>query len=320
MRITLATLTALVSIGAAQAESPDEPAADTSASPVIITQVMDSYPAISPDGDNLLFQSNRSGRWALYLADITGENVRMLLDSGNDPVVPSWSPDGAMIAYAATVDGQSEIFVMQADGSQSRRITNDPGDDSHPHWSADGRIIFNSARTTPDRNADWSDQWHEVFSMDASGENIIQHTKCEAVCTFATPSPDGRMITYRKVINAPGRDWDQSAIEKNSEIFVAKLDGAEERNISNDPGFDGWPVWSPDSKWVLYASNRDGVPNAAQIYLTSPVGKSTRRITTGPWSNAQPSFSPDGSTIYSYRLLEGEGFEYGHIAAHPSGL
>ena len=312
MRLALATLAAILSVSAAKAEPVAEP--------VIVTQVMDSYPAVSPDGKTLLFQSTRSGRWALYLADINGDNVRTLLDSGNDPVVPSWSPDGSMIAYAATVDDQSEIFVMQADGSQSRRLTDDPGDDSHPHWSTDGRIFFNSARKTPDRNADWSDQWHEVFSMDAAGGNIIQHTTCQAVCTFSTPSPDGRMITYRRVINAPGRDWDQSAIDKNSEIFVAKLDGSGERNISNDPAFDGWPVWSPDSKWVVYASNRDGVPNAAQIYLASPDGKTVRRISDGPWSNAQPSFSPDGRTIYSYRLLEGEGFEFGHIAAYPAGL
>ena len=313
MRLVLATITAVLSFSAAQAEP-------VPAEPVIVTQVMDSYPAVSPDGKTLLFQSTRSGRWALYLADTTGDNVRVLLDSGNDPVVPSWSPDGSMIAYAATIDDQSEIFVMQADGSQSRRITNDPGDDSHPHWSSDGRIFFNSARTTPDRNADWSDQWHEVFSMDTAGGNIIQHTKCQSVCTFATPSPDGRMITYRKVINAPGRNWDQSAIDKNSEIFVAKLDGTGERNISNDPAFDGWPVWSPDSNWVAFASNRDGVPNAAQVYVASPDGKTTRRITTGPWSHAQPSFSPDGAAIYAYRLFEGDGFEYGHIAAYTTGF
>jgi len=312
VRLALATIVAVLSFSAAQAE--------LKADPVIVTQVMDSYPAVSPDGKALLFQSTRSGRLALYLADISDDNVRLLLDSGDDPVVPSWSPDGSMIAYAATVDGQSEIFVMQADGTQSRRLTNDPGDDSHPHWSADGRIFFNSARTTPDRNADWSDQWHEIFSMNADGGEIIQHTNCRAVCTFATPSPDGRMITYRRVIDAPGRNWSQSAIERNSEIFVATLDGADERNISNDPAFDGWPVWSPDSKWIAFASNRDGVPNAAQVYVTSPNGKTTKRITTGPWSHAQPSFSPDGSTIYAYRLLEGDGFEFGHIAAYATGF
>ena len=282
-----------------------------------LRKIRDSYPAVSPDGKTLLFQSTRSGRLALYLTDIDGDNLRLLLDSGNDPVVPAWSPDGSMIAHAATIDGQSEIFVMNADGTGSRRLTHDPGDDSHPHWSSDGRIFFNSARTTPDRAAGWSDQWHEIFSMDAEGEGIIQHTNCQAVCTFATPSPDGRMITYRKVIDAPGRNWVQTPIERNSEIFVANLDGSNPRNISNNPAFDGWPVWSPDSKWVLYASNRDGVPYAAQIYLASPDGKTVTRITDGPWSHAQPTFSPDGKTVYAYRHSEGDGFEFGHIAAYP---
>lgn len=290
--------------------------AAASANPVAVTQVSDAYPAVSPDGKTLLFQSNRSGRWALYLADIDGSNVRLLLDSGNDPVVPSWSPDGAMIAYAANVGDQSEIFVMHADGSGSRRLTDDPGDDSHPHWSSDGRIFFNSARTTPDRSADWSDQWHEIFSMDADGGGVIQHTNCRTVCTFGSPSPDGRMIAYRKVTHEPGRNWSQAAIERNSEVFVANIDGSDERNISNDPAFDGWPVWTPDSKWVVFASGRDGVVNAGQIYAASPDGRAARSLTGGAWSNVQPAMAPDGRGLFTYRLFEGDGYEFGHVARY----
>ena len=55
---------------------------------------------------------------------------------------------------------------MNADGSGIVQLTRTNGDDSHPHWSADGsRIMFNSSRTTPDSAADWSKQWHELFSM-----------------------------------------------------------------------------------------------------------------------------------------------------------
>jgi TolB protein len=290
--------------------------ASTPAEPVAVTQISDAYPAVSPDGKTLLFQSNRSGRWALYLADVEGSNVHLLFDSRDDPVVPSWSPDGSMIAYAATVDDQSEIFVMSADGSGSRRLTNDPGDDSHPHWSSDGRIFFNSARTTPDRNADWSDQRHEIFSMNAEGGEIIQHTTCRAVCTFGSPSPDGRMIAYRKVTRESGRNWSQAAIERNSEVFVANVDGSGERNISNDPAFDGWPVWTPDSKWVVFASGRDGVANSGQIYAASPDGSAVRKLTGGAWSNVQPTMAPNGRSLFTYRLLEGDGYEFGHIARY----
>ena len=191
-------------------------------------------------------------------------------------MTPSWSPDGRRIAFAATVADQSEIFVMDADGSNRRRLTDSPGDDAHPHWSADGRVFFNSARTTPDPKADWSRQWHEVFSMRPDGTDLRQHTRCRTVCTFPTPSPDGRRIAYRKVVDIPGRNWDQSDGKRNSEVFVADLDGANERNLSSHPAFDGWPVWSPDSRWVAFASARDGMKNVGQVYVVGARGRRAR--------------------------------------------
>src|SRR5262245_30514483 len=81
------------------------------ASPNFVTHVQDAYPAVSPDGAAMVFQSTRNGRWALYVSDLEGANVRVLVDSGDDPVVPAWSPDGRRIAFAATADGHSEIFM-----------------------------------------------------------------------------------------------------------------------------------------------------------------------------------------------------------------
>jgi Tol biopolymer transport system component len=162
------------------------------------TPVVDAYPSLSPDGRRLLFQSNRSGRWSLYLAKTDGEDARVLLDSGDAPVSPAWSPDGALIAYAATVAGQSEIFVMKSDGTGRRRMTFDPGYDSHPHWSRDGRLFFTSSRATPDRPSDRKIEVGEIFSMKADGSDLRQHTHCHTLCTFPSPSSDGTKIAYAR--------------------------------------------------------------------------------------------------------------------------
>ena len=115
-----------------------------SAGAQFVTHVQDSYPALSPDGRTLVFQSNQSGGPALYVSDADGGSARVLVDSGDNPVTPSWSPDGRQIAFAATVGGNSEIFVINADGSNRRRLTNDPADDSHPHFARSGRLFSNS--------------------------------------------------------------------------------------------------------------------------------------------------------------------------------
>jgi len=288
--------------------------------PPPLTRVEDAYPSLSPDGKRLLFQSTRSGRWALYTADPDGASVRLFVDTADDPVVAAWSPSGQQIAYAATTEGQSEIFVINADGSARKRLTQDPGDDSHPHWSADGsRIFFNSARTTPDRNADWARQWHEVFSMKPDGSDLKQHTRCRTVCTYPVPSPDGRRIAYRKIIDAPGLDWALKSVARNSEVFVADMDGAKELNLTGHAAYDGYPMWSPDGRWIIFSSARTGRPNGGQLFLVRPDGSSLRQVTEGAAAYVQPSFTPDGRNVYASRVYEplDWSWTYSHLVLVP---
>jgi Tol biopolymer transport system component len=86
------------------------------------------------------------------------------------------------------------------------------------------------------------------------------------VCTYGSPSPDGRRLVFRKVIDAPAFDWALNAIARNSEVFVADLDGGNERNLTKHAAFDGWPAWSPDGRFVVVSSNRTGRPNAGQLF------------------------------------------------------
>jgi TolB protein len=297
--------------------------AQPAAEPAPLTPSRDSYPMLSPDGTQLLFQSNRAGREALFLADPDGQHVRVFVDSGDDPSVAVWSPDGMRIAFVANVDGQTEVFVINADGTGRRRLTNQPGDDSHPHWSADGaRLFFNSARATPDLSADWSRQWHNVFSMNPEGGDVRQHTRCKTVCTYPVPSPDGLRIAYRKIIETPGFDWALRGSPRNSEVFVADLDGENELNLSNHAAYDGWPMWSPDGQWVAISSNRTGRPNAGQIFIIRPDGGETRQITDGNASYSQHSWSADGRFLYASRCWEALdwSWEYGHLVRIPIDL
>jgi TolB protein len=279
------------------------------------TQSVDLYPSISPDGKRMVFQSTRLGTNRLFLADIDGKNMTVL--PGEDArITPAWSPDGTRIAFAGFVGRQLDIFVMNVDGSGVMRITDHPGADMHPHWTADSRrIFFNSDRSTPAGMR--AGTVHDIFSVSAQGSDLRRHTDCRVVCTFPAPSPDGRRIVYRKVLARAAFDWDLSRTNEDSEVVVADVDGRNEVNLSNDAAFDGWPAWSPDGAWVAFASNRAGPANVGQIYLVRPDGTGLRRLTSGAWSNAQPSFAPDGKTVFVFRLQEGDAYQYGFIAAVP---
>jgi len=311
MRWVVSVLLALMLSGTVAMAQPQDVAATTTTR---LTNIISSYPCPSPDGTQVVFASNRAGDWQIFIMNIDGGEVTQLTNRPGGNFTPTWSPDGRTIAFAAEPDGNSDIFVISADGGDLRQLTDHPGDDSHPHWSADGeRIIFNSAQTTPDLEADWLDQWHEIFSMRIDGGDLRQHTHHRAVCTFPSFSPDGTMITYRKITSTPGFSWNLSSRPRNSEVFVAAVDGSNEINLSDSAAFDGWPVWSPDGARIAFASNRAGPANVGQIYIVNIDGSELRQVSGGPWSHVQPAWSSDGSKIFAYQNQETSTYEFGDV-------
>ncbi|MEO7603281.1 MAG: hypothetical protein ABIS39_08530 [Sphingomicrobium sp.] len=294
-----------------------------------ITDPRDSYPAPSPDGSQLLFQSTRSGKQAIWIAKSDGSSPHLLVDGaalGREPATPSWSPDGTRFAFAmrpadATLEEESEIYIAEANGTNIRRLTSTPGDDSHPHWSTDGqRIYFNSARATPDLKADWGKQWIDIYSMAADGTDVRRITDCRTICTYPVPSPDGRWIVHRKTFDGPGLDWGLAPIARNSEVVVTSADGKTSRNLSKSPAYDGWPVWAADGRWIVFSSNRDGVPNVGQIFAIRPDGSELQALTGGTLSRIQSTPTRDARRLYAAEHVNGESGEFGHIVAIPLDL
>jgi TolB protein len=275
----------------------------------------DMYPSVSPNGEKLVFQSNRTGSNQIFIMNSDGTDLKQLVDFPMGAETPVFSPDGLHIVFDVYVgENNNDVFIVKTDGSGLKQLTNSPGYDGHPHWSFDGqRIVFNSDRTSPDPNVPWSDRWHEIFSMKADGTDVRQHSHCKSVCTFGSLSPDGSQLLYRKVIKSPGLNWELGSIEKNSEIFISDIIGKNEINLTRNAAFDGWPVWSLDGKKIAFASNRSGPARTGQIWLMNADGSGLQQFSQGPWSHAQPAWAFDGQSIYAYQLEETEAYEFGSI-------
>ncbi len=101
---------------------------------------IDSISDWSPDGQKLLFSSNRQENSSqIYSINIDGSDLQQLTNTkppsglviGN--TAPVWSPDGQRIAFTSSRDGQSDIYVMNADGTNQTRLTT-TGKNYHPIW------------------------------------------------------------------------------------------------------------------------------------------------------------------------------------------
>ncbi|HMX95546.1 MAG TPA: hypothetical protein PKC50_09905, partial [Elusimicrobiota bacterium] len=91
------------------------------------------YPSWSPDGQKIVFGSDRTGNNELFVmnADGTGA-VQMTSNPGAINSDPAWSSDGSKILFASTRDGNAEIYVMDRDGSNETRLTFDGVFDAGP--------------------------------------------------------------------------------------------------------------------------------------------------------------------------------------------
>lgn len=124
----------------------------------------DETPKWSPDGNQIVWSSNRTGNYDIFVMDANGANKTNLTNDPKDDKNPVWQPMlGENIVFSSDRDGDSEIYVMDADGGNVTKLTDNVFVwDGHPTWSPDGeKIAFSTNR---DRN-------NEIYVMGADGSN-----------------------------------------------------------------------------------------------------------------------------------------------------
>jgi len=132
------------------------------------TEITDSMPAWSPDGQRIVFVSDQDGDIDIYTMKADGsERVRLTHDSGRN-VHPAWSSDGSKIVFISTRDGEGDIYLMNSDGSEQTRLTFSPTySEWNPSWAERGtKILF---------AAGYENDW-EIYIMNADGSDITRLT------------------------------------------------------------------------------------------------------------------------------------------------
>ena len=262
----------------------------------------ENFPALSPDGRRIVFESNRLRKasdpvnWvSLFVMNVDGSGETSLVP-GNSA---TWSRNGKSISFHASASGKgqlisglpgaaandSDIFILNIDDflkkkSPARNITNSPeAVDDDPDWSPDGKkIVFTSHAVTDDQT---NSATAEIYIIDANGKGkprrLTNNTEEERAPAW---SPDGKLIAYscRKGDVTEGRSFG------TFEICIMNADGSGQKRITNNRVPELTLSWLSDGKQLIFQRAVGGV-GQFQLFTINADGTGEKQLTFTPGFN-----------------------------------
>lgn len=204
---------------------------------------IDRQPTFSPDGQWILFSSNRSGNLDLWKLSTSNGAIHRITEDPADDWDPAFMPDGRQIIWSSSRSGHFEIWICSADGTGARQLTNDGFDAENPTATSDGQwVVYNS--TNPSGSGIWK------IRFDGTGATRL------VPGTWSTPdvSPDGSHVVFRTG-TVPRAVWVASTADGRVVGSPIELSG-DNRN--------GRPRWMPDGRSLLFTGIDE--TGAAGIY------------------------------------------------------
>jgi Tol biopolymer transport system component len=244
----------------------------------------DGGPVWSPDGSRIVYSSTRdhegdgSDNWEIYVMQADGSAQTRLTENEALEGDPTWSADGASILYARrSVPGESafELALMRDDGTGPSTLLEIDGYGSGA-FSPDGsQLAFNRC----------DEEDCEIWVADADGSNARLLVDSRGWDGDPAWSPDGTRIAFMSNRDRNGTCFFHDCVGHNGEIYVMNADASDQRRLTDDPGDDKFPTWSPDGARLAFAGLRDveGAVDAPEenyeIYVMDADGSDLRQLT-----------------------------------------
>jgi serine/threonine protein kinase len=243
------------------------------------------FPSLAPDGRSFVYASNQNGNFDLFTQRVGGKNATLLTpNTPSNEIAPVFSPDGERIAFRSTRE-PAGVYVMEASGENVRLVV---AGCHHPAWSPDGREIVCStagheeAPTT--RNTVPSSLW--IANVETGDKRFL----CENDAMQPSWSPNGDRIAFWFMPPSAGR----------SDIATISRNGGPIEVITKDASTNWNPVWSPDGKFLYFASDRSGNMSFWRVAIDEQTGKvqgEAETVSTPSNFNRHLSFASNGRRL-----------------------
>jgi len=297
------------------------------------SEVDNCHPALSPDGTQIAFRSEREGG-GIFLMGATGESVRRVTDVGYNP---SWAPDGKAIVVATeAVEGPfdreltSSLWIVDLGTGQNRKVSQ--ADAVQPSWSPHGhRIAYwglpegskvrdiwtipsgggTPVRVTDDTHVDWSPVWssdgrHLYFCSTRGGSMNLWRVRIDEASGETSGEPEAvpAPTEFAAFPHGARRANQYVYVSNNSRLNIVKVAFDPETEevvppvtpVTRGSKFAVKPSPSPDGNWVAFRGGRV----QEDIYLVSSDGRQMRQLTNDAHRDLGPRWTPDGEHIVFY--------------------
>lgn len=234
-------------------------------------QGSNAHPSVSPDGQWIAFDSDRSGNGDIYVMRADGSGVRRLTDHPAMEMGGEWWENGQAIVFTRYEGGPEPTWYrVSSDGSDLAPLP----DPRRVHWaeSPDGTLLL----TGPLADGEPSHIW--VQRADGSGRRPLTRFRPSSFNSDMSFSPDGRTVVYESFIGTVD----------TGEIFVVPLDGGTPRSLAR--GTD--PKWSPDGRHIAYKVH-DTRTDRYWLHVMESDGSNDRVLAEG----TIPSWFPDAGRL-----------------------
>jgi dipeptidyl aminopeptidase/acylaminoacyl peptidase len=297
-------------------------------------------PHVSPDGKTVAFvvtfhnKVENKTNSNIYTVPTDGGPVRQLTAAKGANNSPRWMPDGKSLAFISTRDGEAQIWTVPVSGGDAHKVSSISTGVSDLQVSPDGKWFSFSSEVYPDCPNDESNKqrseevekskvkakifdrlpyrvwnsWKDgkrshLFVLPANGGASRDITPGD----YDTPpidlggtwsydwSPDGAEIAFE-------RNADPIvARSTNNDIYVVPAQGGEAKRITDNPGNDSQPLYSPDGKYIAYLQMKRAGFEADQkqlILYERSTGKRSNITERFDYSVNEVQWGPDSKTVY----------------------
>ena len=236
-------------------------------------------PQVSPDGKWVAYvlsavDTGKDKRNSdIWMISWDGKENLQMTNTEDGESSPRWSPDGKYLSFLASrnADKHSQVWLMDRRGGEAKKLTDIKGDVGEYTWSPDGKKIamsildqdFTDTSKTKTRLPYVMDRYH--FKQDRDGwiENRFNHlyvfdldskkmdtlTKGNFNETAPQWSPNGKQLAF-----VSNRSTDP---DRNDNVDICLINAEKDatiKKLTDWPGADQNPKWSPDGETIAYTS------------------------------------------------------------------